>query len=144
MFPLTINILIVDDMRAMRLIVRKALTGMGFTRITECEDGSKAWQTIEENLALNNPQANFDLIVSDWNMPKLTGIDLLRKVRANAITKKTPFILLTAEGEKSQVLEAVQAGVSSYIMKPFTGEILKQKIEAVHKNILAAAAPKAG
>lgn len=132
MFAPETKVLIVDDMLTMRKIVRKSMTEIGFKNITEADDGETAWPLIEQALAAGAP---FQLIVSDWNMPKLKGIDLLRKVRATAAIAKVPFILLTAEAEKTQILEAVQAGVSNYITKPFTADTLRGKLEVVYNAV---------
>lgn len=128
MFDATTRILVVDDMLTMRKIVQKSLKEMGFTDITEASDGQKAWETI------NAAEKPFGLIVSDWNMPNCTGLDLLKRVRADGRVKLTPFVLLTAESESHQVLEAVKAGVDNYIIKPFTPENLKLKLEETYKK----------
>ncbi len=120
-----IRILVVDDMLTMRKLVKKCLLDFGFTQISEADDGETAWPLISEAADSGSP---FRLIVSDWNMPKLKGIDLLRKVRAGDKTKAIPFVLLTAEAEQHQVAEAVSAGVSNYITKPFTPALLKEKV----------------
>lgn len=132
MFPADTNILIVDDMMTMRKLVKKALTELGFTRITDAENGVKAWEKIK---AATTSGAPFQLIVSDWNMPEMTGMELLIKVRE---TQKTlPFVLLTAESEKAQVIQALQAKVSGYVIKPFTAQQLGDKLKAVYAAIQA-------
>lgn len=131
MFPSNTKVLIVDDMRTMRILVKKTLTALGFTDITEADDGAKAWAEIEKSIDSAKP---FQLIISDWNMPVMQGIELLRKVRADETIKKTPFLLLTAESERSQALEAIQAGVSGYVLKPFTTDALKEKLTAIHSR----------
>lgn len=128
MFGADTKILIVDNMPTMRKIIRKACAGLGFTQIEEAEDGQKAWGKLQE-------AGDFQLVISDWNMPVCTGIELLKKVRADSRFKKLPFILLTAEAEASQITEAASLGVSNYIVKPFTTEILKQKLEQTSKKI---------
>lgn len=128
MFDTKIKILVVDDMMTMRKIVTKALKEMGFSDFIEAGDGAKAWE------ALNQSATAVSLIISDWNMPNSTGMDLLKRVRGDNRFKKLPFILLTAEAEATQVSEAVQVGVSGYMVKPFTLESLKEKLEAVHKR----------
>lgn len=119
------------------VIVRKSLSEIVFTNITEADDGETAWPLIEQALAAGAP---FQLILSDWNMPKLKGIDLLRKVRATPAIAKVPFILLTAEAEKTQIIEAVKAGVTNYITKPFTADTLRKKLEVVYAAISKEAA----
>lgn len=134
MFDPKTKALVVDDFKTMRKIVMGALKTCGLDQITEADDGATAWPLIEEALRDETP---FQLIVSDWNMPKLKGIDLLRKVRAHPTLKGTPFILVTAEAEQSNILEAVQAGVSNYIVKPFTPAAFQEKLSAVYKKIAA-------
>ena len=133
MFDLSTRILVVDDMLTMRKLVGKVCKDIGFTDITEAADGNLAWQAL---LAANPP---IGLIISDWNMPNCSGIDLLRKIRSDQKYGKLPFILVTAEAEQSQIIEAVKAGVSNYVVKPFTADVLKQKLEQVHTKIAAAA-----
>lgn len=136
MFPPDTRILIADDMMTMRKLVKKALTELGFTKITEAENGAKALEKFREAVTAGAP---FQLIISDWNMPEMTGIDFLKKVRE---TQKTlPFVLVTAESEKSQVIEALQAKVSGYIVKPFTAQQIGDKLKAIHTAITGA--PKA-
>ncbi len=136
MFAPTTKVLICDDMLTMRMIIKKTLTTLGFTSISDFSDGAKAWAGLEDAAAKGEP---FQLILSDWNMPNMTGIDLLKKVRGDERFKALPFLLITAENEKSQVMEAIQAGVSQYVVKPFTPEALKEKLESVYKKMNPAA-----
>src|SRR4051812_20369494 len=106
MFDASITILIVDDMKTMRRLVQKACTDLGFKNFVEAEDGAKGWEAIQNNPAIG-------LIISDWNMPNCTGLDLLKRVRASEKSKNLPFLLLTAESEASQVATAIQAGVDN-------------------------------
>lgn len=129
MFDSSTKILVVDDMMTMRKIVSKTLKELGFSDITEASDGQKGWETI---MAASPP---FGLIVSDWNMPNCTGLDLLKRVRVDGRFKATPFVLLTAESESHQVMEALKAGVDSYIVKPFTVETLKVKLQETYKKV---------
>lgn len=117
----------------MRKLVMGALTGLGLTQLQEADDGATAWPLIEEAAKSGAP---FGLIISDWNMPQLQGIELLKKVRAHADAKvkATPFILVTAEAEQKNIVEAVKAGVSNYIVKPFTPAAFGEKILAVYKK----------
>ncbi|MBT4760107.1 MAG: response regulator [Bdellovibrionaceae bacterium] len=131
MFAPEIRILVVDDMKTMRKIVMKSLKTLGFSDFIEAEDGAKAWEQ------LNNSESKVGLIVSDWNMPNCTGLDFLKRVRANATYKETPFVLLTAESELDQVREAVASGVDNYIVKPFSADILGKKLEVAHKKRFA-------
>lgn len=132
MFDLSTKILIVDDMMTMRKIVAKACREMGFTDLTEAADGALAWTKISES------ETPFGLIISDWNMPNCTGVELLKRVRSSQKFGKTPLILVTAEAEQVQIIEAVKAGVSGYVVKPFTTETLGAQIKAVHSKMKAA------
>jgi two-component system chemotaxis response regulator CheY len=118
-----IPILVVDDFSTMRRIVKNCLSQLGFKNITEAEDGQIALNKLLEG--------NFELVISDWNMPNMMGIDLLRAVRANEKLKSLPFLMVTAEAQKENVIEAAKAGVSNYIVKPFTADALQTKLEAV-------------
>ncbi len=131
MFDLKTKILVVDDMPTMRKIVSKTCKEIGFTEITEAADGAAAWEIF------SNPDSKIGLVVSDWNMPVCTGLEFLKKVRADAKLKKVPFVMLTAESEAAQVAEALKAGVDNYIIKPFTPDILKKKLEETHKKTAA-------
>lgn len=120
------KILVVDDFSTMRRIVKNILTQLGFSKIEEAEDGKVALQKLESG--------GFQFVVSDWNMPNMMGIDLLKAVRANESLKTIPFMMVTAESQKENVLEAVQAGVSNYIIKPFTAETFETKLELIFKK----------
>ncbi len=122
-FDPNMRVLVVDDFSTMRRIVKNILRQLGFMNIIEADDGSTAWEIINKE--------KIDFIVSDWNMPIMTGIELLRKVRSTDHLEKTPFLMVTAEAQQENILEAVQAGVSNYIVKPFTSEVLKQKIDKI-------------
>lgn len=118
-----LTFLIVDDFATMRKIVKNALNKMGVTKLFEAEDGAKALARVKEG--------GIDFIISDWNMPNMMGIDFLKAVRSDDKSKAIPFLMVTAEGQKENVMEAVQAGVSNYIVKPFTAETLEDKIKGV-------------
>ncbi|MBF0449156.1 MAG: response regulator [Candidatus Magnetomorum sp.] len=122
------NVLVVDDFLTMRRILKNILKQVGFKKMEEAEDGAQALDMIK------NADPVFDLIIADWNMPKMTGIELLKAIRADPELKHLPVIMVTAEAQKSRVLEAVQAGVSNYIVKPFTAETVKTKLEQVFKK----------
>jgi two-component system chemotaxis response regulator CheY len=124
---LGMNVLVVDDFLTMRRILKNILKQVGFSNLHEAEDGSQALEIIKSG----NPK--IDLVIADWNMPKMTGIELLKIIRADESTKAMPVIMVTAEAQKSRVLEAVQAGVSNYIVKPFTAETVKAKLDQVFK-----------
>lgn len=131
MYPPNTKILIVDDMMTMRKLVKKSLTDMGYNTFLEAADGQIAWAKLNET-------PDVGLIVSDWNMPNCTGLDFLKRVRADSRFKPMPFILLTAEAEVVQVKEAMMAGVDGYVVKPFTSASLKERIEQIHKKKSAA------
>jgi two-component system, chemotaxis family, chemotaxis protein CheY len=119
----TINVLIVDDYRTMLRIIRNLLKQLDFNNVEEATDGTEALAKLRAG--------NFGLVISDWNMQPMTGLDLLREVRADARLKQTPFIMITAESKTENVIAAKQAGVSNYIVKPFNAETLREKIEKV-------------
>jgi two-component system chemotaxis response regulator CheY len=119
----TINVLIVDDYRTMLRIIRNLLKQLDFNNVEEATDGAEALAKLRAG--------NFGLVISDWNMQPMTGLDLLREVRADARLKATPFIMITAESKTENVVAAKQAGVSNYIVKPFNAETLREKIEKV-------------
>lgn len=122
-----INILVVDDFSTMRRIVKNLLKELGFSKFDEADDGATAWPMVQSG--------KYDFIVSDWNMPQMTGIDLLRHVRKTPNLKDTPFLLITAEAKRSQILEAAQAGVDGYIVKPFTAATLNEKIQKIFERV---------
>jgi two-component system chemotaxis response regulator CheY len=122
------RILVVDDFSTMRRIVKNLLKELGFSNFSEAEDGALAWASVEA-------AGGYDFIVSDWNMPNMTGIDFLRKVRSDPRFKDTPFLLITAEAKRSQILEAAEAGVNGYIVKPFTAATLNEKIQKIFERI---------
>jgi two-component system chemotaxis response regulator CheY len=131
MFPPTTKVLVVDDFKTMRKIVINALSQIGLTNVSEADDGATGLPLVED--AAKNGQP-FGLIISDWNMPQLQGIEFLKKVRANPATKDTPFVLLTAEAEQKNVVEALQAGVSNYVVKPFAPNVFAEKLQMVYKK----------
>lgn len=121
----SIKILIVDDFATMRRILKNILKQLGFKNLVEADDGTTAWDVLESQ--------KIDLIISDWNMPKMTGLELLKKVRASTHYNKAPFLMVTAEAQKQNVIEAVQAGVSNYVVKPFTAEAISDKLKKILK-----------
>ncbi len=121
----SIRVLVVDDFATMRRILKNILKQLDFKNLVEADDGTTAWEVLEEQ--------SIDLIISDWNMPKMSGIELLKKVRASDKYKKTPFLMVTAEAQKQNVIEAVQAGVSNYVVKPFTAEAIFEKLDKILK-----------
>ena len=119
----SMKVLVVDDFATMRRIVKGVLKQLGFCNIIEAEDGSEALKEMQKEAV--------GLVVSDWNMPNMTGLELLKAVRGDENLKGTPFIMVTAEGQKENVVEAVKAGVNNYIIKPFTPETFGEKLEKV-------------
>lgn len=119
----SIRVLVVDDQLTMRALVRSALQQIGFTNVSEAPDGEEGLKTLIASGA--------QLVISDFNMPKMDGLDFLRAIRAHEPTRKTAFIMLTGRSDKELVQRAIQHGVNNYIAKPFTTAGLKQKIEAV-------------
>jgi two-component system, chemotaxis family, chemotaxis protein CheY len=128
------KILVVDDFSTMRRIVRNLLVELGFSNplIQEADDGNNA-------LAMLRSQP-FDLVVTDWNMPNMTGIDLLRAIRAEEALKRLPVLMVTAENNRDQIIAAAQAGVNGYIVKPFNAVTLKEKLTKIFERIAAAGA----
>ena len=122
------KILIVDDSSTMRRIIGNVVMQLGFTRdnFEEAEDGVKAWKLLSE--------VHYDVILTDWNMPNMNGLELVKKVRSEGTHQKTPIIMITTEGGKSEVITALKAGVNNYIVKPFNAEVLKEKLDGVLKK----------
>ena len=118
-----LHVLVVDDFSTMRRIIKNILHDLGFEKIVEAEDGSAA-------LNILNSQ-KIDLVISDWNMPRMTGLELLQSVRSDDKLKDLPFLMVTAESEKKSIVEAVKAKVSQYIVKPFTAATLAEKLEKI-------------
>lgn len=121
------KILIVDDFSTMRRIIKNLLRDLGFNNTTEADDGSTALPMLQNG--------NFDFLITDWNMPGMQGIDLLKAVRSDSKLSKLPVLLVTAEAKKEQIVEAAQAGVNGYIVKPFTAATLKEKIEKIFERL---------
>jgi two-component system chemotaxis response regulator CheY len=123
--------LVVDDYSTMRRIIKNLLHDLGYANVTEADDGNTALPMLK--------QGGFDFLITDWNMPGMAGLDLLKAVRADANLKKMPVLMLTAEAKREQIVEAAQAGVNGYVIKPFTAATLKEKID----KILESRAPSA-
>lgn len=121
------KILVVDDFSTMRRIVKNLLKQIGYENIEEAEDGQHAFSKLKGE--------QYQFVVSDWNMPNMTGIELLKNVRSDPELKDLPFLMVTAEAEKEKVIEAIKAGVNNYIIKPFTAEILKEKMEKIFEKL---------
>lgn len=119
------KILVVDDMSTMRRIVKNILKQLGFNNLEEAENGQEALSKLKAE--------TYGFVVSDWNMPVMMGIDMLRAIRADESLKKIPVLMVTAEAQKENLMEAVQAGVSNYVVKPFTAETMQEKINKIFK-----------
>jgi len=117
------RVLVVDDFSTMRRIIKNILRQIGFINVVEADDGTTAWDILNKD--------KIEFIISDWNMPQMTGIELLRKVRASEEFADMPFLMVTAEAQQENIIEAVQARVSNYIVKPFTADVMKYKIEKI-------------
>jgi len=124
---LNIKILVVDDFATMRKVVRNLLKQGGYENIVEAEDGVTALKVLKSQ--------KIDFVISDWNMPNMTGLELLKAVRADEELKATPFLMVTAEALQDNVIAAVKAGVSNYIVKPFTAEVLNDKIKKIVEKL---------
>jgi two-component system chemotaxis response regulator CheY len=121
------KVLVVDDFSTMRRIVKNLLRDLGFTNIQEADDGSTALPMLQGG--------DFDFVVTDWNMPGMQGIDLLKAIRADASLSHIPVLLITAEAKKEQIVMAAQAGVNGYIVKPFTAATLKTKLDKIFERL---------
>ena len=119
------KILVVDDMSTMRRIVKNIMKQLGFANVEEAEHGQDALDKLKAE--------PFGFVISDWNMPVMTGIELLRAIRADDKLKAIPVLMVTAEAQKENLVEAIQAGVSNYIVKPFTAEVLQEKMNKIFK-----------
>lgn len=134
MFNPNTKFLVADDFSTMRKIVKKVLDELGYKNVVEAVDGKNALEVIQESFKSGQP---IEFVISDWNMPNMQGIDLLKACKADAELRSLPFMLVTAESEQSQILEAAKAGVSEYVIKPFNAATLKAKIERVYAKVQA-------
>jgi len=121
------KILIVDDFSTMRRIIKNLLRDLGFTNTQEADDGQTALPMLKSG--------DFDFLVTDWNMPGMSGIELLREVRADERLSSLPVLMVTAEAKRDQIVEAAQSGVNGYVVKPFTAQALKEKIEKIFERV---------
>lgn len=121
------KILVVDDFSTMRRIIKNLLRDLGFTNVQEADDGSTALPMLQNG--------DFDFVVTDWNMPGMQGIDLLREIRKDESLKHMPVMMVTAEAKKEQIVAAAQAGVNGYIVKPFTAATLKGKLDKIFERL---------
>ncbi len=125
------KILVVDDFSTMRRIVKNLLNELGFTNIAEADDGKTALPILEKG--------GVDFLVTDWNMPGMPGIDLLKAVRADPALAGLPVLMVTAEAKREQIMQAAQAGVNGYVVKPFTADTLREKVDKVFERLEGAA-----
>ena len=123
---LNMKVLVVDDFATMRRILKNILKQIGFSNINEVENGKEALKELKSG--------DYDLVLCDWNMPEMTGIELLSQVRAEEQLKDLPFVMVTAEAQKDNIIDAVKAGVTSYVVKPFTAETIDAKLRKVFKD----------
>ncbi|HEV2702499.1 MAG TPA: chemotaxis response regulator CheY [Steroidobacteraceae bacterium] len=123
--------LIVDDFATMRRMVKSVLNELGYSNVTEADDGSTALPLLRDG--------DFDFLITDWNMPGMPGLDLLKAVRAIPKLAKLPVLMLTAEAKRDQIVEAAQAGVNGYVIKPFTADVLKKKLTKILEAMPSAA-----
>ncbi|MFC4699906.1 chemotaxis response regulator CheY [Glaciecola siphonariae] len=121
------KILVVDDFSTMRRIIKNLLKDLGFTNVQEADDGNTALPMLN--------QGDFDFVVTDWNMPGMQGIDLLRAIRKDDKLKHLPVLMVTAEAKKEQIVAAAQAGVNGYVVKPFTAATLKEKLDKIFERL---------
>lgn len=127
MIDKNMKFLVVDDFSTMRRIVRNLLKELGFSNVDEAEDGQIALHKLQNG--------QFEFVVSDWNMPNMTGIELLRAVRSDPSLKHLPFLMITAEAKKENIIEAATGGASGYIVKPFTAATLDEKLNKIFQNL---------
>ncbi|WP_029921484.1 chemotaxis response regulator CheY [Nevskia soli] len=127
-----IRVLIVDDFSTMRRIVKNLLHDLGYVNTTEADDGKTAWTALQTG--------SFDLVVTDWNMPGMTGLDLLKNIRSDARLSSLKVLMVTAEAQREQIIEAAKAGVNGYIIKPFTAVTLKEKLDKIAQRSVGAPA----
>lgn len=119
--------LVVDDFSTMRRILRNLLKELGFSNVDEAEDGTAGLHKLKTQ--------SFDFVISDWNMPNMTGIELLRAIRADAQLKTMPFLMITAEAKRGNIIEAASAGANGYIVKPFTAAVLEEKLSKIFQSL---------
>ncbi|MFO1503120.1 MAG: chemotaxis response regulator CheY [Steroidobacteraceae bacterium] len=118
-----IRFLVVDDFSTMRRIIKNFLTDLGYANVAEADDGKTALPVLKAG--------GIDFLITDWNMPGMAGLELLKEVRNDPATKKLPVLMVTAEAKREQIVEAAQAGVNGYVVKPFTAQTLKEKIDKI-------------
>jgi two-component system chemotaxis response regulator CheY len=124
----TIKILVVDDFPTMRRIIKNLLKDLGFENVDEAEDGAQALEKLRNG-------GTFELVVSDWNMPNMDGLVMLKEIRADAVLAKLPVLMVTAEAKRENIIAAAKAGASGYVVKPFTAAILEEKLNKIFEKI---------
>ena len=132
MFKPTTKFLIVDDFGTMRKIIKKVIGDLGYKNAVEAVDGMEAYKLLIEHSTTKEP---FEYVIADWNMPNMSGLELLKKCRSEEAFKKVPIMFVTAEGEQAQILEAIKEGATEYVVKPFTSEKIKEKLESSFKKL---------
>ncbi|MBL6990167.1 MAG: response regulator [Bacteriovoracaceae bacterium] len=124
------KILVVDDVATMRKIIKTMLTKIGYTNLSDANDGIAAWTKLEQAHLEKQP---YEFVIADWNMPNLSGLDFLKKLRADSNYKSLPFLMITASAEQDNIVAAVRAGVSNFVVKPFSAQVLQEKIDKIFK-----------
>ena len=132
MYDKNTKFLVVDDFSTMRKIIKKVLGEIGYTNVIEAADGQQGLELLKQSHAENSP---INIIISDWNMPRMTGIEFLRLCRETPEFKTLPFLLVTAESEQQNIVDAAKAGVSEYVVKPFSAQRIKEKLEKVFQKL---------
>lgn len=125
----SIKILVVDDFPTMRRIIKNLLKDLGFENVDEAEDGAMGLEKLRNS--------SFDLVVSDWNMPNMDGLSMLKNIRADAALSRLPVLMVTAEAKKENIIAAAQAGASGYVVKPFTAAVLEEKLNKIFEKLNA-------
>lgn len=120
-----LRLLVVDDSSTMRRIIKNTLSRLGYNDVLEAENGAIAWEI------MSAPDSNIKVLITDWNMPEMNGLELVKRVRADDRYRDVPIIMVTTEGGKAEVITALRAGVNNYIVKPFTPQVLREKLEVV-------------
>lgn len=138
MFPAGTRILIIDDMASLRDLLKAYLRRLGYKHISDASDGREAYQTM---IAAKLSGSPFELIICDWNMPNITGLEFVKLVRANPDWKSIPIIMLTTENEKEKVMEAILAGATNYMVKPVEEQVLQEKLMRVYQKMVGGTSP---
>jgi len=132
MFAIESRFLVVDDSASVRALVKEQLASLGFSNVVEANNGKEAVKKLE---GLTNAGVKIDLIIADWVMPEMTGIDLLRDLKENQLYKQIPFLMITTEGHSERVVEAIVSGVNDFIIKPFDEKVLSERLTSIWKRL---------